>query len=89
MGSVLLVAGLVDGRVLLIVDDREDTSGVFLYEHQTDGSGFDTWHRTVDEAKVQATYQFGLLPKAWLDAAVVTDPRLLTAIQTWPLPKSK
>jgi hypothetical protein len=81
MGSVLLVAELVDGTVLLIVDDRGDTTGVFLYQHQTDGSGFDTWHRTIDEAKEQATYQFGLAPQAWLDAAVVTDPRLLAAFK--------
>ena len=63
MGSVLLVAELVDGTVFLIVDDREDTSGVFLYQHQTDGSGFDTWHRTIDEAKEQATYSLVCLPK--------------------------
>jgi hypothetical protein len=50
-------------------------------QHQTDGSGFDTWHRTIDEAKEQATYQFGLAPQAWLDAAVVTDPRLLAAFK--------
>jgi hypothetical protein len=81
MGSVLLVAELVDGTVLLIVDDRKDTSGVFLYQHQADGSGFDTWHRTIDEAKEQAAYQFGLSPQGWLDAAVVTDPRLLAAFK--------
>ena len=80
MGSVLLVAELVDGTVLLIVGDRADTTGVFLYQHQTDGSGFDTWHRTADEAKEQTTYQFGLHPQAWLDAAVVTVPRLLAAL---------
>jgi hypothetical protein len=80
MGSVLLVAELVDGTVLLIVDDRKDTSGVFLYQHQADGSGLDTWHRTADEAKEHTTYQFGLHPQAWLDAAVVTVPRLLAAL---------
>ena len=80
MGSVLLVAELVDGTVLLIADDREDTSSVFLYQHQADGSGLDTWHRTADEAKEQTTYQFGLHPQAWLDAAVVTVPRLLAAL---------
>ena len=73
---------------IFIVEDKEDTGGVFLYNHAQDGSGSDTWHRSIADAQEQGAYQFGLPPEAWLDAAVVTDPRLLAAIQLRTLPDS-
>ena len=88
MDSILLVAQLGDRTVLLIEDDRENTSGVFLFERRADGSQFDTWHRTIEDAKEQATYQFGLPPEAWLGVSAVTDPLLLAEIRLVTLPDS-
>jgi hypothetical protein len=60
-----LVAKTGEG-VLLIETDKHGTGGVFLYHHENDGSVWDTWHRTVDEAKEQAIFQFGLAGEFWL-----------------------
>jgi hypothetical protein len=51
------------GKVILIIATKPD--GVFLYEYREDGRIFDTWHRTVDDAKHQATYYFGDTVEAW------------------------
>ncbi len=50
--SIRLVATLADKKVLFI----DETPGRrLLYDQAIDGSGSDTWHRTVDDAKDQAT----------------------------------
>jgi hypothetical protein len=75
MGSVIhirLVAKLRDGVVLLI---EENPDGVFLYDCAQDGSGSDTWHRTIQDAKAQAEYQFGWSPEDWANVPAETaDP---------------
>jgi hypothetical protein len=69
-----LVAKTGEG-VLLIETDKHGTGGVFLYHHENDGSVWDTWHRTVDEAKEQAIFQFGLAGEFWLQIPPgVSDP---------------
>jgi hypothetical protein len=52
---------------LLIEHDPNDTGGVFLNSYNTaDGHWLgDTWHLTIEDAKHQAEYQFGVLPDAW------------------------
>jgi hypothetical protein len=43
---------------VLVIDDRPD--GIFLFRCTAAGEfGGDTWHRSVDEAKDQAAYEFG------------------------------
>jgi hypothetical protein len=61
--------------VLLIEMDKYDTGGLFLYEHRNDGSVWDTWHRTVDDAKDQAAFEFGTSAAAWISVPRdVADP---------------
>jgi hypothetical protein len=72
---IRLVANLSDASVLLIENDKYDTGGVFLYHHENSGSVWDTWHPTIDEAKEQATFGFGLAPEAWLEVPTsIGDP---------------
>jgi len=44
------------GASVLTIVELE--SGIFLYEFRKDGRVFDTWHRTIDDAKNQAAYNF-------------------------------
>ena len=69
-----LVAKLGD-RVLLIEKDKYDTGGVFLHHHENGGAVWDTWHQTIDDAKEQATFEFGLAGEAWLEVPeTIIDP---------------
>jgi hypothetical protein len=43
---------------LLMIDERPD--GIFLWRYTASGDvAGDTWHRSIDEAKEQAAYEFG------------------------------
>ncbi len=49
---------------LLVIDERPD--GVFLFRFGAAGECVgDTWHRTVDDAKEQATLEFEGLIEGW------------------------
>lgn len=47
---------------------EENPDGVFLYRYGM-GGGFvgDTWHMNVDDAKHQASYEYGESVKEWAD----------------------
>lgn len=46
-------------RARIVVLERHP-DGVFLYRYATDGTfAGDTWHMTFDEAKEQATFEYG------------------------------
>lgn len=50
-------------RILII---REEKNGVLLYRFTVEGYfGGDTWHRTVDDAKHQALYEYGEAIGEW------------------------
>lgn len=57
------------GTTGLVVE--ETSEGYYLYSFPEAGIEGDTWHPTIQEAKEQATYQFGLLDLEW--AAVPDD----------------
>jgi hypothetical protein len=49
----------------LAIEKKDD--GIFLYRYaQHDRCAGDTWHRTVDDAKAQATYEFNDLLSTWV-----------------------
>jgi hypothetical protein len=49
---------------VLVIEEKKD--GVFLFRFASDGHCVgDTWHRTIDEAKEQAGYEFENLVSAW------------------------
>jgi hypothetical protein len=61
------------GTIVLLIEEKED--GIFLYEFRRDGFIGDTWHRTVDEAKEQAKYDFGDGVSAWREVPPeIADP---------------
>ena len=49
---------------LVTLDERPD--GVFLYRYTADGRfAGDTWHANIDDAKHQASFEFGDLLSEW------------------------
>jgi hypothetical protein len=49
---------------VLVIEQEED--GIFLLRLTSDGRTVgDTWHRSIDEAKEQATYEFDGLVSEW------------------------
>ena len=65
-----------DGQVLGPPDDRdweemtiveEDDGSFFLLCLYSNGWGGDTWHLSVEEAKEQAMFWFGIEENAWQD----------------------
>ena len=49
---------------LILIEQKPD--GVFLYRYMADGRVVgDTWHTTVDEAKAQASYEYGGVISPW------------------------
>ncbi len=53
----------VSGKNLLVIEELPD--GTYLYEFRPDGFIGDTWHRTLDDAKDQATFSHGLAHENW------------------------
>lgn len=50
----------------LVIDENQD--GIFLYRYGKGGDfAGDTWHRNVDDAKHQASYEYGERVKDWAD----------------------
>jgi hypothetical protein len=55
----------LDIPVLVAIEEKPD--GVFLFRFAADGQVVgDTWHMTVEEAKQQAQYEFGVLLSNWI-----------------------
>lgn len=53
------------GRARFLVIE-EDLDGVFLYRYGAQGQFVgDTWHKNVDDAKNQASYEYGESVKDW------------------------
>ncbi|WP_437751217.1 hypothetical protein [Sorangium sp. So ce1389] len=51
------------------VEIEEVAGGVQLYRYSSEGVCVaDTWHLTVDEAKAQAEFEFGIHAPDWSDA---------------------
>jgi hypothetical protein len=58
---------------ILLIEEKDD--GFNLYEFREDGFVGDTWHRTVEHAKAQATYRFGTSISAWKEVPLeFADP---------------
>jgi hypothetical protein len=52
------------GARFLVIE--ENTDGIFLYRYGTQGECVgDTWHMNVDDAKHQASYEYGNSVKEW------------------------
>jgi hypothetical protein len=50
----------------LMIEEKQD--GIFLYRYGADGGIVgDTWHANVDDAKHQASYEFGISSKEWAE----------------------
>ena len=45
----------------------QEGNGFFLYRYNKDGFFGDTWHETLNEAKDQAKFEFGIEPDWWLE----------------------
>lgn len=55
------------GTALFLVI-QEEPDGITLYRYGAQGTCVgDIWHRNVDEAKEQATYEFGGLAQEWIE----------------------
>ena len=68
-----ILNNLTDGTYLLI---EEQSDGIFLYHESTDGKRFgDTWHKTVEDAKHQARWQFSDLITEWRENGGVIKTR--------------
>ncbi len=54
------------GARFLVIEENAD--GVFLFRYGVDG-GFvgDTWHMNIDDAKHQASYEYGESVEEWAD----------------------
>lgn len=49
---------------ILIIEEQDD--GIFLYRYTLDGRfGGDTWHATMEDAKHQASYEYGEAVGEW------------------------
>jgi hypothetical protein len=49
---------------ILVIEEKDD-GFFYLYEFREDGFVGDTWHRTEEDARAQATYRFGISISAW------------------------
>jgi hypothetical protein len=48
------------------VEISQESSGIYLYHFDKGGNCIaDTWHMTIDEAKDQANFDFGILAGDW------------------------
>jgi hypothetical protein len=62
----------LDTPVLLVIEVKTD--GVFLFRFSTERRCVgDTWHRSVDEAKSQAEFEFNELTSVWKVVPEQTD----------------
>jgi hypothetical protein len=51
------------------VEISEEDGAFYLFHLDADGVCFaDTWHPTLDEAKQQASFEFGIEPEDWIEA---------------------
>lgn len=57
-----------DIEYLVIESDEEDTKGYFLFLHRTLDSPAeaDMWFPSVESAKKQATFNYGIKPDDWI-----------------------
>jgi hypothetical protein len=64
-----LAGGTDDREILLspaVLVIEEKLDGIFLFRFMRDGSCVgDTWHLTVEDAKQQAEYEYGIAPSEW------------------------
>ena len=50
------------------VEISEEDGAYYLFHLDADGVCFaDTWHQSLDEAKEQATFEFGIEPSDWAE----------------------
>jgi len=58
---------------ILIIEEKHD--GIFINRYMENGSWVgDTWHKTIEEAKHQAEFEFGVKTDAWEEVPIeVTD----------------
>ena len=56
-----------DIRWLILEEDSEHTGGWFLYGHRDldEGSQFDSWHLSREEAEREAETEWGVQTEAW------------------------
>jgi len=55
-----------DMPVATLVEIVDEGSGVYLYRYDVDGNCVgDTWHLTIDEAKSQAGFEYGIADGDW------------------------
>ena len=68
------VGKLVDGKPMIDeqipvpawVEIAEDDGGFFLMHYDEEGTCIaDTWHQSLDEAKEQAEFEFGISASGW------------------------
>jgi hypothetical protein len=58
---------------ILLIEEKPE--GFFLFEFRDDGFVGDTWHRTIEDAKAQANYDFGNSISAWQEVPLeIADP---------------
>jgi len=58
------------GSTYLLIEERPD--GVFLFSFEDRGE-FDTWHKSIDEAKAQAVFQCGERLAVWQSVPDAVD----------------
>ena len=70
------IGAIVDGEPTPIaelpipewVEISEEDGAFYLFHLDTEGVCFaDTWHQTLQEAKEQATFEFGITPDEWIE----------------------
>lgn len=45
----------------------EDSAGIYLLRYDSEGvCGGDTWHETIEEAKKQAAFEYGIHEEDWI-----------------------
>ena len=70
---------------------EENPDGVFLYPYGGGGNSVgDTWHMNLDDAKHQASYEYGESVKGWIDVPpeiedIVSFGRNWLSSSRWPL----
>jgi adenosylmethionine---8-amino-7-oxononanoate aminotransferase len=84
------IAGIVDGLPMALapvgttawLEISEDEGGFFLFHFDAMGGCIaDTWHLTLDEAKKQAEFEFGILKDEWKQVTEMTsDTKRLMAL---------
>jgi len=66
---------------LLVISTEND--GIFLVRYAPDGEfAGDTWHQTIDEAKRQATFEYGELVGPW--TAIPSDVQDIASFMNRP-----